>query len=45
MPKLDYKMTVEEDGLFIQLKTVYYYLITVTTDSGTDRFVVSTALD
>lgn len=45
MPKLDYKATRQEDTLSVQLKTVYYYLITVTTEKGMDRFVVSTTLD
>lgn len=45
MPKLDYKATRQEDTLTVQLKTVYYYLITVTTEKGMDRFVVSTTLD
>ncbi len=45
MPKLDYKATQQEDTLSVQLKTVYYYLITVTTEKGMDRFVVSTTLD
>lgn len=45
MPKLDYKATRQEDTLTVQLKTVYYYLITVTTEEGMDRFVVSTTLD
>ena len=45
MPKLDYKATRQEDTLTVQLKTVYYYLITVTTEEGMDRFVISTTLD
>lgn len=45
MPKLDYKAVQQEDGLSLQLKTVYNYLITVTTEEGTDRFVVLTKLD
>ena len=45
MPKLDYKATQQEDTLSVQLKTVYYYLITVTTEEGMDRFVISTTLD
>ena len=45
MPKLDYKATQQEDTLTVQLKTVYYYLITVTTEEGMDRFVISTTLD
>lgn len=43
--KLDYTLTGEEDGVSIHFKTVYYYLITVTTDAGTDHVVVSTALE
>lgn len=45
MPKLDYKATQQEDALSVQLKTVYHYLITVTTEEGMDRFVISTTLD
>ncbi len=45
VPKLDYTLTQEENGVSIHFKTVYYYLITVTTESGMDRFVVSAALD
>lgn len=45
VPKLDYTLTQEENGVSIHFKTVYYYLITVATESGMDRFVVSTALD
>lgn len=43
--KLDYTLSAGEDGVSIRFKTVYYYLITVTTDAGTDRFVVTTALE
>ena len=43
--KLDYTLSVGDDSVSIRFKTVYYYLITVTTDAGTDRFVVSTALE
>lgn len=40
-PKIDYTFGETADGTLVyDFETVYYYLVTVATDAGTDRFVV-----
>lgn len=42
MPKLDYRAAQQGDALTLQLRTVYNYAITVTTDAGSEVFLVTT---
>lgn len=44
MPKLDYRATQGEDALTLQLRTVYNYVITVDTDTGSEYFLVTTQM-
>lgn len=45
MPKLDYRATQQGEDLALQLRTVYNYVITVATDAGTERFLVTTQME